>query len=80
MQSTAYPELIGGFLRQRFGLLRGAEKMLARMAGASPRTAENWLRLECAPTGEHLLNLMAECDELAGVILAEVQRRRGPHA
>lgn len=76
-QSLAYPDLVGGFLRQRFGLLRGAEKLLARMARSSPRTAENWLRAECAPGGEHLLNLMAECDELAAIVLAEVERRKG---
>ena len=75
-QSIAYPDLVGGFLRQRFGMLRGAEKVLARMAHCSPRTVENWLRGACAPTGEHLLDLMAECDELAEVILAEVERRR----
>lgn len=71
-----YADLVGGFLRDRFGLLRGAEKILARKAHCSPRTVENWLRGECAPGGEHLLNLMAECDELAEVILAEVKRRR----
>lgn len=51
MQSTTYPDLVGGFLREHFGRLRGAEKMLARMAHCSPRTAENWLRGQCAPTG-----------------------------
>jgi hypothetical protein len=76
-QSITYPDLVGGFLRQRFGMLRGAEKRLARMAQCSPRTTENWLRGACAPGGEHLLNLMAECDELAAEVMAEVQRRRG---
>jgi len=75
-QSITYAELMGGYLRERFGLLRGAEKVLARKAHVSPRTAENWLRQECAPSGEALLALMAECDDLAGTIMAEVQRRR----
>jgi len=76
-QSVAYPDLVGGFLRRHFGVLRHAEKRLARLAGVSPRTAEHWLRGQCAPTGDTLLTLMAECDELAAEILAEVQRRRG---
>ena len=75
-QSLTYPDLVGGFLRERFGLLRGAPKLLARLGRTSPRTAENWLRDKCAPSGEHLLSLMAECDELADIILAEVERRR----
>lgn len=73
----AYPTLVGGVLRERFGGVRHAEKLLARLAGVSPRTAENWLRDACAPQGEQLLRLMAECDELAAAINAEVQRRRG---
>jgi hypothetical protein len=72
-----YPQLIGGFLRERFAPLRHAEKLLARSARVSPRTAENWLRGECAPQGEALLNLLAECDGLADLILAEAGRRRG---
>jgi hypothetical protein len=75
-QVTAYPDLVSGFLRDRFGLVRGAEKRLARKAGCSPRTVENWMRGESAPAGEHLLNLMAECDELAAAIMAEVRRRK----
>lgn len=76
-QSVTYPALVGEVLRARFGLLRGAEKRLARVAGVSPRTAENWLRQECAPGGEALLHLMAECDDLAAAIMAEVARRKG---
>jgi hypothetical protein len=78
MQPVPYPVLVGGVLRARFGMLRHAEKLLARVARVSPRTAENWLRGQCAPQGEALLHLMAECDELAAEILAEVARRRAP--
>jgi len=35
-----------------------------------------WLRGASAPTGEHLFNLMAECDGLADAIRAEIERRR----
>ena len=75
-QSVAYPDLVCTVLRARFGMLRGAEKRLARLAGVSPRTVANWLQANCAPQGEQLLTLMAECDDLALAILAEVARRR----
>ena len=38
-QSITYAELMGGYLRERFGLLRGAEKVLARKAHVPPRQA-----------------------------------------
>jgi hypothetical protein len=79
-QPVGYAALVCGVLRERFAMLRGAEKLLARAAKVSPRTAENWLRGECAPNGEALLSLMAECDELALAILAEVARRRAARA
>lgn len=77
-QVIPYPNLVTDWLRGRFGLERGAEKRLARRAKCSPRTVENWMRGASAPGGEQLLNLMAECDELAEAILAEVRRRRVP--
>lgn len=74
--AAGYPEVVNGFLRERFGPLRHAEKLLARAASVSPRTAENWLRGECAPRGEQLLDLMAECDGLAERIMQAVEERR----
>jgi hypothetical protein len=79
-QATPYPSLVGDYLRDRFSPLRHAEKLLARAARVSPRTAENWLRGECAPNGEALVNLIGECEGLAEVILAEAERRRAVRA
>ena len=75
--AASYPEIVNGFLRERFGGLRNAEKLLAKAARVSPRTAENWLADQCAPRGEQLLALMAECDELAERIMQAVRERRG---
>jgi transcriptional regulator with XRE-family HTH domain len=80
MHSVAYPALVSAYLRQHYGMMRGAEKVLARLVGCSPRTVENWLRGESAPSGEALLSLMAECDGLADAVLAEVARRRDGRA
>lgn len=71
-----YPEVIAAFLRTKFAPMRNSEKLLARLARVSPRTAENWLRGNCAPQGEALLNLMAECDGLADRILHAVNERK----
>lgn len=74
--SVAYPDIVWEVLHERFAPLRNASKVLARMVGVSPRTAENWLTRENAPQGEQLLTLMAECDGLAERIMAEVERRK----
>ena len=76
MSSGTYPEVMAVFFRERFAPLRHAEKILARMAHVSPRTAENWLSGTCAPQGEALLNLIAECDGLADCIMAAAAERR----
>jgi hypothetical protein len=75
-RSRPYAVLMHDWLRDRWGMQRHAEKRLARAVGCSPRTVENWLRGVSAPSGEQLLNLMAECDGLAEDILAEVRRRQ----
>lgn len=71
-----YAALMHDWLRARWAMQRHAEKRLARAVGCSPRTVENWLRGLSAPSGEQLLNLMAECDGLAEDIMAEVRRRQ----
>lgn len=76
MGVVPYSSLIHGVLQEEFAPLRHARKLLARKGGVSPRTAENWLSGACAPQGEQLLSLMAECDRLSAAILAEVERRK----
>lgn len=75
-QAASYSDVVFGFLDQRFRPLRHAEKRLARLAGCTPRTARGWLNREHAPQGEHLLALMAECDDLAAEISNAVEARR----
>lgn len=76
MMHTPYADVVFGFLDQRFRPLRGAEKLLARVAGCTPRTARGWLDHQHAPQGEHLLSLMAACDDLAADISKAVEERR----
>lgn len=61
LTSATYGEAVREVLLREFGPLRNASKLIARLAGTSPRTAENWMAGTCAPQGAALLNLMAQC-------------------
>ncbi len=75
--SASVAETVTDVLRREFGPLRHAAKLVARAARATPRTAEAWLAGLQAPQGEHIVNLMAECDALAEAINNLVRERRG---
>jgi hypothetical protein len=79
VNTSTYPEIMAAYFRERFAPLRHASELLARIARVSPRTAENWLRGECAPQGEALLNLIGECDDLGARIMAAAAERKGNH-
>lgn len=54
--------------------LRGfGAKILARKAGASPRTAENWLQAENGPTWKHTVAMLND-DELCARLLEAAGR------
>lgn len=61
-------ERLGETLRRAFGEERHAVKRLARVTGASNRTAENWIRGENTPDAFHLLRLIATVPELASEV------------
>jgi hypothetical protein len=71
-----YAMAVHAVLLQHYGPLRSAAKLLARATGASPRSAENWLQGLCAPRGDELISLMAECDELRDEIMRLVDLRK----
>lgn len=62
LSAATYQDAVRTVLVREFGPLRHAEKLIARMAGTTPRTARNWLTGACAPQGAALLNLMAQCE------------------
>lgn len=73
---TAYSNAVLEVIQRQYAPLRHGHKLLARDAGTSPRTAENWLRGNNAPSGENLIALMAECEELAAEVNRLVAERR----
>lgn len=58
-------DAFSGVLRRAFP----SPKALARAAGASTRTAENWMRGTNAPTARHLIHLMAESQEVFQMVM-----------
>ena len=71
--TSLYTESLQATLRKEYGPLRNAAKILARMAGVSPRTAQNWLNGANAPQGAALLNLMAN-NEVVGAEMARLMK------
>lgn len=69
-------DLLVGWMRDHYGAARHATKRLARDAGVSPRTAENWLGAMNAPRLTHLGRLMALYPALEERVHAHVARSR----
>jgi hypothetical protein len=63
-------------IAREYGALRHASKILARHARSSHRTAEHWIAGRSVPSGENLINLMAQCEALADEITKLVAERR----
>jgi hypothetical protein len=72
-----YQSAVHQALRREFGPRRNAAKLIARLSGASPRTAENWLAGLCAPQGAALLNLMARCEAVEAEVARLTKLARG---
>lgn len=67
------------FIAREYAPRRHASKLLARAAKTSHRTAERWLRGDAIPSGENLMNLLVECEDLANDVnrlVAELRKKR----
>jgi len=76
LTATTYNDVVLGYIKRTLGPLKHAAKLLARASGTTPRNAENWLAGVHAPNGENLVELMAECSDLADEINRLVAERR----
>lgn len=76
VSDATYNEAVWDVLDRVYGPLRHAAELLARHAKATPKAARNWLSRECAPNGESLLHLMAQCPELHDRVNRVVAERR----
>src|SRR5436309_1679912 len=55
---------IAGALQRELGNTHAAVKTAAQWAGASERAAKNWLAGRYAPSGEHLVSLVEQSEEV----------------
>jgi len=72
----SYAATVHDVLTREYGEKRNAAKKLARAIGVSPRTVENWLSGICAPRGDEMISLMANCETLKNEILNLVEQRK----
>lgn len=73
--TNLYADRIAEALRAKWGDHRSAAKEIAGSVGAGVGTVRKWLRGENGPSGEHLLKLVAESDEVWAAVL-ELSGRR----
>jgi len=64
INSAIYIETVSGVLRRKFGEIRHAPKLIAAMAGCTPRSVENWMDGSNGPRGPELLRLCQEIPEM----------------
>ena len=69
-------ERFGTILRRHTGDMRNASKRLARKIGADPRVVENYIYGRHCPPAAKLIELMAECADLAEEVNRLVAQRR----
>lgn len=69
-----YACLIADILKAELGNSHQAHKTLMRWTGANERTAKNWLSGANGPSGEHLLQLMRNSDQVFEFVLKLSQR------
>lgn len=64
-----FPEVIAGALRREFGAVPGAVKQVVRITGANERAVRNWFEARNAPSGENLVALMRQSEEVLETVL-----------
>lgn len=69
-------ERISAALRRAYADQRHAAKRLARATGRDPRAVQGWIYGDTAPPAAALIDLAAECDELADEILKMIAERK----
>lgn len=68
MDHTTLTDRVCGVLKLVYDRDRLSRKELGRIADASSRSVENWLRGDNLPDGYHMLRLMAHFPEFAGEV------------
>ena len=67
-------------LRRWTGDMRNAAKRIGRAIGTDPRAVENYIYGRHCPPAAKLIDLMAECDDLANEVMRLVAERKAQRA
>jgi hypothetical protein len=74
--TSTYDETIKSVIDREYGSLRNGAKILARHAKSSLAAAQHWIYGRRVPTGENLLNIMAESPGMYDEINRLISERR----
>jgi hypothetical protein len=71
-----YPKAIAYALKCELGPTHQAVKIIMRWTGAGERTVKNWLAGISGPSGQHLVDLIRNSDDVLAVLLILAGRRQ----
>jgi hypothetical protein len=67
--TAAFTEVVAGALRREFGGTAASVKSVVRLTGANERAVKNWFAAKNGPSGENLMRLMRQSDEVLEAVL-----------
>ena len=70
-----FSDMIAVALRNELGSTRQSIKTIMQWTGASERTVKNWLAATHGPSGEHLVHLARNSDEIFELFLLMADRK-----
>ena len=71
-----YPRAVAYALKCELGSSHQAVKIIMRWTGAGERTVKNWLAGVSGPSGQHLVDLIRNSDDVLAVLLVIAGRRQ----
>lgn len=72
----SYPRAIAYALKCELGTTHQAVKIIRKWTGAGERTVKNWLAGISGPSGQHLVDLIRNSDDVLQVLLIMARRNR----
>jgi hypothetical protein len=71
-----YPKAVAYALKCELGSTHQAVKIIRKWTGAGERTVKNWLAGISGPSGQHLVDLIRNSDDVLQVLLIMAGRRQ----
>src|SRR5271170_7289190 len=72
----SYPQAVAYALKCELGSTHQAIKIIRRWTGAGERTVKNWLAGTSGPSGQHLVDLIRNSNDVLTVLLILAGRRQ----